>query len=55
MTVSSAFLILFIVIISSLMFAVGKLEESVIANIFFAVIGFAGGLFTNKEKNTDRN
>lgn len=46
---TSSLLMLLVVIITSLLFAAGKLEGPVLANIFFAVIGFAGGLFTNKE------
>ncbi|MDO8843836.1 hypothetical protein [Methylicorpusculum sp.] len=46
---TSSFLLLLIVIVSSLLFAADKLDVQVLANIFFAVIGFAGGLFTGKE------
>lgn len=49
---TSSFLLLLIVILSSLLFAADKLDGQVLANIFFAVIGFAGGLFTGKEPNS---
>jgi len=46
---TSTFLLLLVVIVSALLYAAGKLDGQVLANIFFAVIGFAGGLFTAKE------
>lgn len=46
---TSTFLLLLVAILSALLFAAGKLEAQVLANIFFAVIGFAGGLFTAGE------
>lgn len=46
---TSTFLLLLVVIVSGLLYAAGKLDAQVLANIFFAVIGFAGGLFTSKE------
>ena len=46
---TSSFLLLLVVVITALLFAANKLEAQVIANIFFAVIGFAGGLFTGKD------
>jgi len=46
---TSTFLLLLVVIVSALLYAGGKLDGQVLANIFFAVIGFAGGLFTAKE------
>ena len=45
---TSALLLLLAISFSSLLFAVGKLEETVFGNIIFAVIGFAGGLFTTR-------
>jgi len=50
---TSTFLILVVLVIASLLYSAGKLETQVIANILFAVIGFAGGLFTGKEQNTN--
>ncbi|MCH9742463.1 MAG: hypothetical protein K0U21_04560 [Proteobacteria bacterium] len=49
---TSSFLVLLVVIVSSLLFAAGKLDSQILANIFFAVIGFAGGLFTGKESGS---
>lgn len=46
---TSALLILLATISSVLMFVGGKLEGQIFANIIFAIIGFAGGLFTGKE------
>lgn len=48
---TSTLLILIVVIISSLLYASGKLNENMIGNIIFAVIGFAGGLFTSKNND----
>lgn len=46
---TSTFLLLVVLVIAALMFVGGKLDAQVMANIFFAVVGFAGGLFTGKE------
>lgn len=46
---TSTLLILLVVIIASLLFAAGKLDSQVMANVLFAVFGFAGGLFTSKD------
>jgi len=46
---TSALLMLLVVIVTALFFAAGKLEAPVVANILFAVVGFAGGLFTGKD------
>lgn len=45
---TSTFLLLFVVVVSALLFAAGKLEAHILGNILFAVIGFAGGLFTGR-------
>lgn len=45
---TSTLLVILVVIISGLLFAGGKLEGQVMANVLFAVFGFAGGLFTSK-------
>ncbi len=45
---TSTFLLLLVVILSGLLYAGGKLDAQLLANIFFAVTGFAGGLFTGK-------
>jgi hypothetical protein len=46
---TSSFLLLLVVVVSALLYAAGTFDGQVLANIFFAVIGFAGGLFTAKE------
>lgn len=43
---TSALLLLLVLVVSALLFAAGRLEGQVLANILFAIIGFAGGLFT---------
>ena len=48
---TSTFLIILVVTISALLYAGGKLESQVMANVLFAVFGFAGGLFTSKNGN----
>ncbi|PHS33797.1 MAG: hypothetical protein COA92_04690 [Sulfurovum sp.] len=45
---TSVVLLFLVLILSTLLYANGKLDEKVIASILFAVFGFAGGLFTNK-------
>ncbi|WP_341489334.1 hypothetical protein WAX86_07000 [Photobacterium damselae subsp. damselae] len=54
---TSTFLILLVCIIASLMFAADKIEVGLISNLFFSIIGFAGGLFTVKrnEASTEDN
>ena len=47
---TSLFLILVVTIVASLVYSAGKLDNQVMANILFVVIGFAGGLFTGKDK-----
>lgn len=46
---TSTFLLLLVVTVSALLFSGGKLDAQILANVLFAVIGFAGGLFTCKE------
>lgn len=48
---TSTFLIVLVLTISALLYAGGKLEGQVMANVLFAVFGFAGGLFTSKNGN----
>ena len=48
---TSTFLILLVLVISSLLYSAGKLESQVMANVLFAAFGFAGGLFTSKTGN----
>lgn len=49
---TSAFLLLLVVIISALCCAGDKLDAGVFSNLLFGVVGFAGGLFSRKERNT---
>ena len=46
---TSTLLLLLVIIIAALLFSAGQLHWQVMANILFAVIGFAGGLFTAKD------
>ncbi|OGA35310.1 MAG: hypothetical protein A3G80_07640 [Betaproteobacteria bacterium RIFCSPLOWO2_12_FULL_62_13b] len=46
---TSTFLLLLVLIIAGLLFTHDKLDGHVLANLLFAVIGFAGGLFTGKD------
>jgi hypothetical protein len=45
---TSTLLVILVVTVSSLLYAGGKLEGQIMANVLFAVFGFAGGLFTSK-------
>ena len=45
---TSTLLIMLVLTISALLYSGGKLEGQVMANVLFAVFGFAGGLFTSK-------
>ena len=46
---TSTFLLILVLVLASLFYSSGKLEGQVISNILFAVVGFAGGLFTSKD------
>lgn len=46
---TSTLLLVLVISLATLLFSVDKLEEQIIGNIFFAAIGFAAGLFTNKD------
>ena len=50
---TSTFLILIVLIMSSLLYTADKLDGQVMANVLFAVFGFAGGLFTSKDGKTE--
>lgn len=52
---TSSFLLLMVVVFTALLLAADKLESQVVTNIFFAVIGFAGGLFTGKENRAEQD
>lgn len=49
---TSVLLLVLALIISALFFTAGRLDGQFMANILFAIIGFAGGLFTGKEQST---
>lgn len=48
---TSALLLILVVTISALLYVGGKIEGETMANIIFAVFGFAGGLFTGKNNS----
>lgn len=47
---TSTFLVLLVVILVALFFSAGKMPAELMSNVIFAVIGFAGGLFTTKNE-----
>ena len=49
---TSTFLLLLVLIFSTMMYSTHKLNSEVFANILFAIIGFAGGLFTSSGENS---
>lgn len=49
---SSVLLIIIVLILTSLLYVGGKLEGGVVVNVLFAVLGFAGGLFTGRDGNS---
>jgi len=49
---TSTLLIILVLTISAVLFAAGKLESEIMANVLFAVFGFAGGLFTSRTGKT---
>ena len=46
---TSTLLLLVVVVISTVLYVGNRLDAQVLVNILFAVIGFAGGLFTGKD------
>ena len=58
---TSTFLLLLVLIFSSIMYSSHQLKDNAFINILFAIIGFAGGLFTSsideskKEKTNSKN
>lgn len=46
---TSTLLIIASLTVSSIFYAAGNLNSQVMTNVIFAVIGFAGGLFTSKD------
>lgn len=49
---TSALLMMTVVFITALLLVAGKIEARVLENVFFAVVGFAGGLITGKDSDT---
>jgi len=47
---TSVLLLLLVAIMTGLFYAANKMPVEVLSNIFFAIIGFAGGLFTGKKE-----
>lgn len=43
---TSTLLLILVLVVASLLYSNGKLSDQVLANLLFAIIGFAGGLFT---------
>ena len=43
---TSTLLLILVIVFSALLFLTGKLGDDKIVNLFFAIVGFAGGLFT---------
>ncbi len=52
---TSVFLLLIVLVVSALLLSADKLDKTVLANIFFAIIGFAGGLFTSRDSEASTN
>ena len=46
---TSALLLTLVLFITAILLAAGKLDSGMVTNIFFAIVGFAGGLVTNKK------
>lgn len=49
---TSTLLLIVVLILSAMLYASGKLSAESVVNIFFAVIGFAGGLFTKEQTSS---
>lgn len=52
---TSTLLIILVLIISALLYTGGQLEGQVMANVLFAIFGFAGGLFTSEDGDRSHN
>lgn len=48
---TSTLLLLMVITISSLLFISDFLDDNTMENLIFAIIGFAGGLFTGRDEN----
>ena len=46
---TSTLLIILVLTFAALLYTGGRLEGQIMANVLFAVFGFAGGLFTSKD------
>lgn len=46
---TSTLLLLLVVVAATMLYAGDKLDGIYLANLYFAIVGFAGGLFTAKE------
>lgn len=46
---TSALLLITVTVVSAMLFTSDKLDSHTLENIFFAVIGFAAGLFTGRD------
>lgn len=46
---ASALIIILVLTITAIFFSQGKIDEKLISNILFAVVGFAGGLVTSSK------
>jgi len=46
---TSALLLVTVTVVSALLFTADRLDSQTLENIFFAVIGFAAGLFTGRD------
>jgi len=47
-------LLLLVIIMTTLLCAAGKLEGQIVTNVLFAVVGFAGGMFSGKRSKADK-
>jgi hypothetical protein len=48
---TSTLLLILVLVFSTLLYVSGKVDEQTLANLMFAIVGFAGGLFTSKDKS----
>lgn len=48
---TSTLLLILVLVFSTLLYASGKIGDQVLANLLFAVVGFAGGLFSSRDKS----
>jgi hypothetical protein len=48
---TSTLLLILVLTISTVLYVAGRLEGAVYGHLLFAMVGFAGGLFTGKDSN----